>query len=115
MQERLQAQLATLGKGIQAAAMSVGCRQTAAWCVGRLPGLYNKFQETNESRYGDEITRIVQALLNELTDSEKTHPGARQVADQITDQFLFLHETFGLARLHLRLHGAAPSRPRRTG
>src|SRR5262249_42899883 len=65
MQERLQAQLAALGKGVKGAAMTEGCRQTAAWCVGRLPGLYIKFQQTNESRYGDEITRIVQALLNE--------------------------------------------------
>jgi hypothetical protein len=112
MQERLQAQLAALGKGVQAAAMSEGCRQTAAWCVGRLPGLYSKFQQTNESRYGDEITRIVQALLNELSDSEKTRPGGRQLADQITDQFRLLHETFGLPRLHLRLRAAATSRPR---
>ena len=94
--------------------MSEGCRQTATWCVGRLPGLYSKLQQTNESRYGDEITRIVQALLNELTDSEKTRPGARQLADQITDQFRLLHETFGLPKLHLKLHAAAASRSRKT-
>jgi hypothetical protein len=114
MQERLQAQLAALGKGVERAAMTEGCRQTAAWCVGRLPSLYTKFQQTNESRYGDEITRIVQALLDELTDSEKTRPGGRQLADQITDQFRSLHETFGLPRLHLKLHAAAPSRLRKT-
>jgi hypothetical protein len=114
MQERLQAQLAALGKGVEGSAMPEGCRQTAAWCVGRLPGLYTKFQQTNESRYGDEITRIVQALLNELTDSEKTRPSARQLADQITDQFRLLHETFGLPRLPLKLHAAATPRPRKT-
>jgi hypothetical protein len=115
MQERLQGQLSALGKSIQAAAMSEGCRQTAAWCIGRLPGLYSKFQQTNESRYGDEITRIVQALLDELTNSEKSRPGGRQLADQVAGQFRLLHETFGLPRLHLKLHTAATSRPRKTG
>jgi hypothetical protein len=114
MQEPLQAQLAVLGKGIQAAAMTESCRRTAAWCVGRLPGLYTRFQQTNESRYGDDITRIVQALLDELTGSEKTRPGTRQLADQITDQFRLLHETFGLPRLHLKLHAAGSSCPRKT-
>jgi hypothetical protein len=114
MQERLQDQLAALGKGVEGAAMTEGCKQTAAWCVGRLPRLYSMLEQTNESRYGDEITRIVQALINELADSEKTRPGGRQLADQITDQFRLLHETFGLPRLHLKLQAAATSRPRKT-
>ena len=114
MRRCFQAQLATLRKGVQAAAMSEGCRQTAAWCVAQLPGLYSKFQETNESCYGDEITRVVRALLNELANSERTRPGARQLADQITDQFRLLHESFGLPQLDLTLLVAATPRPRRT-
>jgi hypothetical protein len=51
-------------------------------------------------------------LLNELADSERTRPGARQLADQITDQFRLLHESFGLPQLDLTL-AAATSRPRR--
>lgn len=112
MQKRFQARLAAVGKGLQAAAMSEGCRRTAAWCVGQLPSLYTKFQQTNESRYGDEITRVIQVLLNELAHSEETRPGARQLAAQITDKFRLLHETFGLPPLRLALLTATTSRPR---
>jgi hypothetical protein len=107
-----QVRLAALGRGVQAAPMSDECKHTAAWCVGQLPNLYTKFQETNESRYGEEISRVVQALLNDLAASEKTRPGARKLADHITDKFRSLHEQFGLPKL--RLLAASPSRSRKT-
>ena len=86
MQERLQDQLAALGKGVEGAAMTEGCKQTAAWCVGRLPRLYSMLEQTNESRYGDEITRIVQALINELADSEGADTEIRPLVEESRDE-----------------------------
>ena len=43
-------------------------KHTAVWCVRQLPALYDKFCRTSESRYGDEITRLVRAALQSLAD-----------------------------------------------
>jgi hypothetical protein len=80
MDGALQAQHAALGDEVVAAAIPEGCKQTAAWCIGQLPTLYGKFRQTCESRYGEEISRLVQWLLKELTTSQQTCPEAHQLA-----------------------------------
>src|ERR1700687_3620762 len=101
MSEALQAQLAVLGKKVGAATIPDGCKHTTGWCIGKLPPLYAKFRETNESRYGEEITRLVQGMLNELTTSDRSGPVAQKLATNINNRLHLLHEQFGLPVLNL--------------
>jgi hypothetical protein len=110
MSEALQAQLAVLGKKVRAAAIPDGCKHTTGWCIGKLPPLYAKFRETNESRYGEEITRLVQGMLKELTTSDRSGPVAQKLATNITNRLQLLHEQFGLPVLNLK----APATIRRS-
>jgi hypothetical protein len=110
MSEALQAQLAGLGKKVRAAAIPDGCKHTTDWCIGKLPPLYAKFRETNESRYGEEITRLVQGMLKELTTSDRSYPEAQKLATNITNRLRLLHEKFGLPGLNLKPPAASPTR-----
>ena len=113
MSEALQAQLAVLGRKVRAAAIPEDCKHTTDWCIGKLPILYAKFRETNESRYGEEITRLVQGALKELTTSHGACPEAQKLATNITDRLRRLHERFGLPRLNLKPPAALPTRARK--
>jgi hypothetical protein len=113
MDQTLQAQLAALGDEVGAAAIPDGCKHTAVWCAGRLPGLYAQFRQTSESRYGDEITRLVQAALKELATSQRARPEAEKLAASMTDRLRVLHEQFGLPGLNLTPLGARPTRSRK--
>jgi hypothetical protein len=113
MSEALQARLAVLGRKVRAAAIPDGCKHTTDWCIGKLPTLYAKFRETNESRYGEEITRLVQGALKELTTSHGACPEAQKLATNITDRLRRLHEEFGLPRLNLKAPAGLPTRARK--
>ena len=113
MNEVLQAQLAVLGDEIRSAAVPSGCKQTLAWCFAKLPALYGKFYQTNESRYGEEITRLVQAMLSELNKGDKVSAAARRLAANITEQLRLLHQQLGLAGLGLKSAESAPARARK--
>jgi len=76
MDEALQAHLGALEDEIQATVIPGGCKQSAAWCIGQLPPLYTLFRQTSESRYGEEITRLFQCVLKELTKGETDCPNS---------------------------------------
>jgi len=103
-----QAQLAALGKQVRAAAISGGWEHTFDCSFGRLPVLYEKFCQTNESRYGEEIRRRVLVVLNELASDKRDCPEARKLSSHITDRLRLLHERYGLP-------GFAPPDPWRSG
>jgi hypothetical protein len=103
MREALQVQLAALCSEVGAERISGAWAQTADWCFGQLPSLYDKFCQTNESRYGDEITRRVMAVLKELASSKKQCSAANKLATRITARLRLIHEQFGLPRLVLEL------------
>jgi hypothetical protein len=103
-----QAQLAALGKQVRAAAISGDWQYTSDSCFGRLPALYEKFCQTNESRYGEEISRRLLAVLNELASDERNSPEARKLSTRITDRLRLLHERFGIPGFDLK--APAPSR-----
>ncbi len=65
--------------------------KTVTWCLDRLPGLYGEFVRTYESRYGDEIRRLVEGLLSYLGDA-----ALRQA---VLDQLLAMHERLGFPSL----------------
>ena len=102
MDKAFQAQLSALGNKVREATIPSGCKQYAVRCMETLPTLYDKFYQTNESRYGDEITRVVQAVLNDMALSERACPETQRLAIHITESLLLLHERFGLAALSLR-------------
>jgi hypothetical protein len=107
MGDALQDQLAALRREVGAGQISGECKQTADWCFGQLPALYDKFCQTNESRYGDEITRRIVAVLKELAASKEHILVAGKMAAHISRRLGLLHEQFGLPRLVLRLPSVA--------
>jgi hypothetical protein len=115
MDQTLQGQLATLGNEIQAAAIPEAGKKTAAWCIGQLPALYAHFHRTHESRYGDEITRLVRGVLKELANGKKACPESQELAVKIVSRFRLFHEEFGLPALVLPTPGVSSPRSRKVG
>jgi hypothetical protein len=115
MDEALQVRLTALGDEVRAAAIPDGPKHSALWCVGQLPALYAKFRRTNDTQYGDEITRLVRAALHELAKSGRGRPDASSLAARITDQLRLLHEEFGLPRLAVGPRAAPSPRSRKAG
>jgi len=113
MSKSLRAQLAALGDEVRAATPPGACTLTATWCVGQLPALYDKFTQTNESRYCEEITRLVQLMLKGMMQSTEVSPGAQKLEAKLIDRLRLLHERFGLSPLNLRPFRASPHRPER--
>jgi hypothetical protein len=76
-----------------------------------LPPLYREFCRTHESRHGDEIRRLVQAVLMKLAET----PEATGVAQAVLSQIQALHERLGLLGLNLKpLPPPKRPRPRKT-
>ena len=113
MDETLQTQLGRLGDEVRAAALPGECRHTALWCLGLLPALYARYRQTRESRYGDEIARLVRGVLTELAKGKTAYPEGPALAAGIPDRLRLLHEQFGLPALDLKSSGASPPRPRK--
>ncbi|MFL5242658.1 MAG: hypothetical protein ACJ8FY_11175 [Gemmataceae bacterium] len=108
MERGFQAQLAALGKKVRAAAISGGWEHTSDCCFPQLPDLYEKFCQTNESRYGEEISRRLLIVLEELASDKRDCPEARKLSAHIIDRLRLLHERFGLPGFSL--NAPAPSR-----
>ena len=108
MDEALQAHLGALEDEIQATVIPGGRKQSAAWCIGQLPPLYTLFRQTSESRYGEEITRLFQCVLKELTKGETACPKAQRLVSSIPGRPQLLHERLGLPRLELKSPGPSP-------
>jgi hypothetical protein len=69
--------------------------KTVIWCLDRLPSLYREFVRTYESRYGDEIRRLVNGLLAKL--------GKATLKQAILDHLLSMHERLGIPSLNFAL------------
>jgi len=77
--------------------------------IRKLADLYTQWHQTNSSRYGDEITRHVQFLLQELEGC----PEASKLGPDFRSRLKELHEEIGVPALALKAPKAAP-RPRKT-
>lgn len=121
MEKVLMSTLMTLSKGVEATNISAAGKHTAAWCLGRLPKLYAQYHATNESRYGEEIRRLVQALIKELTEStDLPCVEAKKLAASVPGRFQELHEQLRLPELPLKgprlsVPAALPKKPARSG
>ena len=113
MADALDAQLGALADEIRAAAIPSDSKQTVLWCIESLPALYAKFSQSNESRYGQEITRLVQGVFKELLQSKPICPEAQQLATSIAHRLRFLHEQLGLPDLNVQSPGVSGRRSRK--
>jgi hypothetical protein len=114
MDRAIDEQLTVIRNEVQASAIPDDCKQTALWCIGQLPTLYSQFCLTNESRYGDEISRLVQGVLRELAKS-KDDPEAQKRTMSIPDRLQRLHEKFGIPRLTIKAAVVPSPRSRKAG
>src|SRR6202171_203584 len=108
MERGFQAQLAALGKQVRAAGIFGNWEHTSDCCFPQLPDLYEKFCQTNESRYGEEISRRLLVVLKELASDKRDCPEARKLSTHIIDHLRLLHEQFGVPGF--ALNAPAPSR-----
>jgi hypothetical protein len=111
MTEALRGELAGITSLVKAANMPGDTSHTVVWCLEQLPGLYAKFCQTHESRYGDEIRRLEQGILGELAKLPLPSPEARAVGEVVLERLRHLHERFGLAGLDFKV---LPSSRRRS-
>jgi hypothetical protein len=110
MKDAVQVQLTNLGNDVRQAAISDASKQTTLWCVSKLPILYAKFCQTYESRYGDEIARLVQGALDDLANSETASKETMKLGASITKRLRLLHEESGIPGLNLKLPCSVPPR-----
>jgi len=113
MENALQVQLAKLDDAVRAAAISDASKQTTLWCVGKLPTLYAQFRLTCESRYGDEITRLVEGALDDLVNSKTACAETQKLATNITERLRRLHEQSGIPGLNFKPPRTSPPRSRK--
>jgi hypothetical protein len=114
MEHAIQIQLVALGDEIRSARIPNASKQTALWCVDKLPNLYAKFRLTYESRYGEEIARLVQGALTDLVSSPTASPATQELAASMNERLRLLHEQSGIPALNLKPLRQAPPPARKT-
>jgi hypothetical protein len=101
MDKAIAAHLKGLEDAVRAAAIPEDSQRTALWCLKQLPAQYALSRQTNESRYDDEITRLVQLLIRQLA-ARGNCPEAQVLAASLPEDFRLLHERLGLSFLALK-------------
>jgi hypothetical protein len=96
---------------VRSTSLADDSKHTAVWCVRQLPALYDKFRRTSESRYGDQISRLVRAALLALADGNGNSPASRELAASIPARLQSLHQQFGVPALKLEAPAARRARP----
>lgn len=109
MDKVLQRKLLALSDEVQATAIPADCKHTVVWCLAKLPSLYADYRSSNESRFGDEITRLVHAVMKELTRSTGGCKEAEKIATGMASRFQIIHERLNLPALILRAPTLASS------
>ncbi len=102
MEDVLAAELALIWDEVRVAAIPAGCKDAAVWSLGQLPTLYGQFQQTNESRFAEQIKSVLEVMLQALARSTKACPEAQQLAASLPQRLRLLHEKFGLPELKLK-------------
>ena len=105
MDESIRTHFKDLEEAVRTTTVPADRREVMAGLVRRLPALYTQFRETNDSRCGDEITRVVQAVLKDLEGC----PEARKLDAVFREKLRLLHEQLGVPKLVLKAAPPAPS------
>jgi len=98
MHAEIQMHFQALLDDVQDTPLSNDRKEVFAGAIQRLSALYIKFREGDESRYFDEITRQVQALLKDL----EACPEAQKLDADFREKLRLLHEELGLPKLALK-------------
>jgi hypothetical protein len=104
MHETIQAHFTALERAVQTTSIPADSKQLITSSIKKLSALYGRYRETNESRYGDEITRLVQSVLKQLD----TCPEACKLDAQFRDGLRQLHEDLGIPLLPLKAAKPSP-------
>lgn len=75
---------------VESANLPFDSRRTVLWCLGHLPETLERFGQTYESRYAEEVKRLERGLLAAL--DEKDAPAGTAVREHLR----VLHERLGL-------------------
>ena len=102
MHESIRTHFKDLEEAVRSTGVPADRREVIAGLVRRLPALYTQFRETNDSRWGEEIARVVQAVLKDL----EACPEARKLDAAFRAKLSLLHEESGVPKLALK---SAPS------
>jgi hypothetical protein len=109
MDSYLQTELATIGRLVEAADVGDRARQTVLWVLNKMPLAYQQLLKTYESRYVDEIVRLVTAMRQALAKD-----GAPELAEAIATRLTAMHARRGFPSLGLKPAPPAPAeRPKR--
>ncbi len=109
MDSYVQAELATIGRLVEAAAVADRARQTVLWALNKMPLAYQQLMKTYESRYVDEIVWLVTLIRQELTNED-----APKLAAVIATRLTAMHSRRGFPSLGLKPAPPAPAkRPKR--
>ena len=98
MHETIRAHFQELEDAVQPTTIPADRKEVIAGSIKRLAALYTQFRQTNESRYFDEIARVVQGVLKDL----EACPQAQKLDAAFRQKLWHLHEELGLPRLALK-------------
>ena len=105
MHESIQAHFRDLEEALGATQLPADRKESIARCERRLPALNAQYRQTNESRYGDQITRLVQEVLRGLEGC----PEASRLDAAFRAKLRLLHEQLGVPQLALKPAPAPPA------
>ena len=112
------AELVTIQKLVAEANIADVPRLTVLRLLKRLPRLYEELCSTYQSRYADEIHRLVRNVFETLPDNAAFAPDASRVTEAISTRLRDVHRRLGIPGLgvpgkQLAPPAAAPGRPLR--
>ena len=105
MHEAIQAHFQGLEDALRTTAVPADRQEVIAASVQRLAALYAQFRQTNDGRYGEQISRLVQGVLNDL----QACPQARKMDAPFREGLRLLHEELGVPGLTLKPAPPPPS------
>ena len=105
MHDQIRSHFAAIESALAATTIPQPRQQAISDLIGKLPPLYTQYRETNSSRFGDDITRIVQTLLREMG----TCPEATKLEADFREGLHRLHEDLGIPKLPLKAPKAPPA------
>src|ERR1051326_3617433 len=98
MHEEIRSHIAELQSALETTSLAEERKEYISKSVTKLVTLYQQFRETNESRCGDSIARLVGSILREL----EACPEASKLDAKFREGLHALHEELGIPRLMLK-------------
>lgn len=87
----METELTAVAAAVESAKLPFDSRRTALWCLGHLTDALERFRQTYESRYADEVVRLEQGILAPLDGGDTATAGT------VRARLAAIHEQLGLA------------------